>query len=299
MAGEKSTPTSGANAGDLNPATIADTDDSIHATKTHLRRALFDLAFKLRGSRTAPEQPGSRRWQGPFRPRSLPLTTPSVPVPFTAVRITDGFWKIKQDINREITVPFALQQCENSGRLKNFDLAAEVMRRRAAGEKDFQIKPPTQYPFDDTDVYKSIEAAVLCPQHGAGRRTGEKDGRMDPARRRRPGAGRLSLYLSHHAARHAQRRLGGKRALGERSRNSHELYDAGHLYEAGVAYYMATGKRSLLDVCQKNAELLWHVFGDGKWRLAPGHEIVEMGLVKLYRVTGDAALAATRENLSR
>ena len=69
--------------------------------------------------------------------------------------------------------------------------------------------------------------------------------------------------------------------------NSHELYDAGHLYEAGVAYYMATGKRSLLDVCLKNAELLWRVFGDGKWRLAPGHEIVEMGLVKLYRATGD------------
>ena len=70
-------------------------------------------------------------------------------------------------------------------------------------------------------------------------------------------------------------------------RNSHELYDAGHLYEAGVAYYMATGKRALLDVCLKNAELLWSVFGDGKWRLAPGHEIVEMGLVKLYRATGD------------
>ena len=69
--------------------------------------------------------------------------------------------------------------------------------------------------------------------------------------------------------------------------NSHELYDAGHLYEAGVAYYVATGKRSLLDVCLKNAELLWRVFGDGKWRLAPGHEIVEMGLVKLYRATGD------------
>ncbi len=68
---------------------------------------------------------------------------------------------------------------------------------------------------------------------------------------------------------------------------SHELYDAGHLYEAGVAYYQATGKRTLLDVCLKNAELLWKDFGDGQRRLAPGHQIVEMGLVKLYRVTGD------------
>ncbi len=94
---------------------------------------------------------------------SLPLVAadyPFHPVPFTAVRATGGFWQQKQEINRTVTVPFALQQCEESGRLKNFDLAAEVMRRRAAGEKDFSIKPPTIYPFDDTDAYKAIEGAA-------------------------------------------------------------------------------------------------------------------------------------------
>ncbi len=68
---------------------------------------------------------------------------------------------------------------------------------------------------------------------------------------------------------------------------SHELYNAGHLYEAGVAHFRATGKRTLLDICLKNAELLWKDFGDRKLRIAPGHQIVEMGLVKLYGVTND------------
>ncbi len=84
---------------------------------------------------------------------------PFQPVPFTSVRITGGFWQQKQEVNRKVTLPFAMRQCEESGRLRNFDLAAEVMRRRAAGEKGFQIKPPTIYPFDDTDAYKSIEGA--------------------------------------------------------------------------------------------------------------------------------------------
>ena len=60
---------------------------------------------------------------------------PYQPVPFTAVRVTGGFWARKQEVNRTVTVPFSLQQCEESGRLKNFDLAAEVMRRRAAGDE--------------------------------------------------------------------------------------------------------------------------------------------------------------------
>ena len=68
---------------------------------------------------------------------------------------------------------------------------------------------------------------------------------------------------------------------------SHELYNSGHLYEAGVAHFEATGRRTLLDICLRNAELLWREFGDGMHRLAPGHPIVEMGLVKLYRATND------------
>ena len=68
---------------------------------------------------------------------------------------------------------------------------------------------------------------------------------------------------------------------------SHELYNAGHLYEAAVAHYMATGKKSFLNIALKNADLVCSVFGPDKKHVAPGHEVVEMGLVKLYRITGN------------
>jgi DUF1680 family protein len=67
---------------------------------------------------------------------------------------------------------------------------------------------------------------------------------------------------------------------------SHELYNSGHLYEAAAAHFYATGKRHLLNIALKNADLVCSVFGPGKKHVAPGHEIVEMGLVKLYRITG-------------
>jgi DUF1680 family protein len=65
------------------------------------------------------------------------------------------------------------------------------------------------------------------------------------------------------------------------------LYNLGHLYEAAVAHYQATGKRSLLDIAIKTADLLDRTFGPGKQSIWPGHQITEMGLAKLYRVTGD------------
>jgi DUF1680 family protein len=92
-------------------------------------------------------------------PAALAADYPMQPVPFTAVRLTQGFWAERQEVNRTVTVPFALKQCEDSGRLRNFDLAADTMRRRAAGEPGFQHQPPTQYPFDDSDAYKVIEGA--------------------------------------------------------------------------------------------------------------------------------------------
>ena len=68
---------------------------------------------------------------------------------------------------------------------------------------------------------------------------------------------------------------------------SHELYNAGHLYEAAVAHFQATGKRTLLDVALKNADLVASVFGPDKRHGFPGHQVIEMGLVKLFRVTGN------------
>jgi len=213
---------------------------------------------------------------------------PVQPVPFTAVRVTGGFWQTKQEVNRTVTLPFAMQQCEDSGRLRNFDLAAATMRRRAAGEKDFQNQPPTQFPFDDTDAYKAIEGAsyVLSMKPDAA-----LDKHLDAWITRIAAAqepdGYLYTFRTMHPDSPGHKWVGQKRWEKDPDL-SHELYNAGHLYEAGVAHFQATGKRTLLDVCLKNAELLWHDFGDGTLRIAPGHQIVEMGLVKLYRVTNDA-----------
>jgi DUF1680 family protein len=234
-----------------------------------------------------------------LRPGSLPAGTPSPgaaqpahdylvqPVPFTSVRITDGFWKAKQDTNRKVTIPFAFEQCEASGRLKNFDLAAEVMRRRAAGQKDFRITPPTIYPFDDTDVYKSIEAAAYALSMGPDPQLEKKvDGWIAHIAAAQEPDGYLYTFRTMHPDSPGNKWVGQNRWEKD-PQLSHELYDLGHLYEAGVAYYQATGKRTLLDICLKNAELLWRDFGDGQLRIAPGHQIIEMGLVKLYRATGD------------
>ncbi len=212
---------------------------------------------------------------------------PYQPVPFTAVRVTGGFWQKRQEVNRTVTVPFALQQCVESGRLKNFDLAAEVMRRRAAGEKDFQITPPTIYPFDDTDAYKAIEGAsyVLSMQRDAALER-QLDGWISRIAAAQEPDGYIYTFRTMHPDSPGHKWVGQQRWDLD-PKLSHELYNAGHLYEAGVAHFQATGKRVLLDVCLKNAELLWQVFGEGRRRLAPGHEIVEMGLVKLYRATGD------------
>jgi DUF1680 family protein len=212
---------------------------------------------------------------------------PFQPVPFTAVRVTGGFWQQRQEVNRTVTVPFALQQCEESGRLKNFDLAAEVMRRRAAGEKDFSITPPTIYPFDDTDAYKAIEGAsyVLSMQRDTALEK-QLDGWIARITAAQEPDGYLYTFRTMHPDTPGHKWVGQERWEKDPDL-SHELYNAGHLYEAGVAHFQATGKRTLLDVCLKNAALLWRDFGDGKRRIAPGHQIVEMGLVKLYRVTGD------------
>jgi DUF1680 family protein len=213
---------------------------------------------------------------------------PVQPVPFTSVHITGGFWQRKQEINRTVTLPFALQQCEDSGRLKNFDLAAETMRRRAAGEKDFQIQPPTLFPFDDTDAYKAIEGAsyVLSMQRDPALEQ-RLDGWIARIAAAQEPDGYLYTFRTMHPDSPGHKWVGQKRWEKD-PELSHELYCAGHLYEAGVAHFQATGKRTLLDICLRNAELLWHDFGDRRLRIAPGHQIVEMGLVKLYRVTNDA-----------
>ena len=206
---------------------------------------------------------------------------PVKPVPFTSVHVNDVFWAPRIETNRKVTIPAAFQKDEETGRVDLFIRAAKALR----GEPLENKKAPG-YPFDDTDVYKVIEGASyslsvhpdpkldayvddLIAKIAAAQ---EKDGYLYTTRSINP--------QSPHIWASPERWL-------LEGVDSHELYDLGHLYEAAVAHYQATGKRTLLDVALRSAELLDKTFGPGKASIWPGHQIIEMGLAKLYRVTGD------------
>ena len=206
---------------------------------------------------------------------------PVQPVPFTAVHLNDVFWAPRIETNRTETVPFAFQQCELSGRVDNFIRAAKALR----GEKLENTKPPG-YPFDDTDLYKVIEGASYTLSV---RPDPKLDAFVDSLIEKIAAAQEPDGYL--YTTRtinpaHPHPWAGQQRWERERD-DSHELYNLGHLYEAAVAHYQATGKRTLLDVALRSADLLVDTFGPGKRSIWPGHQITEMGLAKLYRVTGN------------
>lgn len=212
---------------------------------------------------------------------------PVQPVPFTDVSFTGGLWHDRQEINNKVTLPFALDQCESSKRMVNFDLAAETLKRRAAGDKDFQHKPPTQYPFDDSDVYKVLEGAAFCLSVRPDAKLQQRlEGIIARVGAAQEPDGYLYTWRTMHPDSPAHDWIDPQRWLKDPGL-SHELYNLGHLYEAGVAYEQATKSKTLLDICLKSAELVHKDFGDGEPVIAPGHQVIEMGLAKLYRKTGD------------
>ncbi|MFO0827620.1 MAG: glycoside hydrolase family 127 protein [Phycisphaerales bacterium] len=193
------------------------------------------------------------------------------PVPFTAVKLTDRFWAPRAEAARKVTIPTCFRQCEQTGRIANFD--------RAAG------KDPTPFQgncYDDSDVYKVIEgAAYSLAQHP----DPELDAYLDALIARIAAAQESDGYLYTIAT--ANKRP--KDARWKDERWSHETYCAGHLFEAAVAHYQATGKKSLLDVAQRFANLLVEEFLKNGRPEVPGHEEVEIGLVRLYRITHEQA----------
>ena len=144
----------------------------------------------------------------------------------------------------------------------------------------------TQFPFDDTDIYKIIEGASYSIQLFPNK---DLEARIDTliyyiGKAQEPDG---YLYTARTAGNpEKMHEWVGKNRWEKDPELSHELYNCGHLYEAAVAHYQATGKRTLLDIAIKNADLLVKDFGPGKLAYEPGHQIVEMGLVKMYRVTG-------------
>jgi len=204
------------------------------------------------------------------QPKDYPVQS----VNFTAVQFTDNFWLPRMKINHTITIPASFARCESTGRVKNFEMAAAHSGKFC-----------TTFPFDDTDIYKTIEGASfslsLCPDK---KLEAYIDSLIDKvAKAQEPDGYLYTARTINPAQPHAW--AGAERWVKEREL-SHELYNSGHLYEAAYAHYYATGKKNLLNIALKNADLVCSVFGAGKRHVAPGHEIVEMGLVKLYRITG-------------
>ena len=196
---------------------------------------------------------------------------PVQPVPFTAVHVTDKFWAPKIETNRSVTIPSAFAQCERTGRVENFIRAAEAIR----GENLKDRRPPG-YPFDDTDVYKVIEgASYTLSVHPDPKLDSYVDSLIAKIAAAQEKDGYLYTTRSIDPE-HPHPWSGTERWQNEEV-NSHELYDLAHLYEAAVAHYQATGKRNLLDVAIKSADLLTRTFGPGKRKIYPGHQNISNG----------------------
>ena len=209
-----------------------------------------------------------------------PNDYPIQPVPFTSVKLTDHFWAPRILRNAEVTIPIAFSYCESTGRVKNFEIAGGLDTGRFK----------TIYPFDDSDVFKIIEGAAYSLQTYP---NAELNAYLDTLINKIGLAQEDDGYLYTNrtiAEMHGGEGLhkwAGKNRWELDSILSHELYNLGHLYEAAVAHYQATGKRTLLDIAIKSAELVNRDFGYDRVKVWPGHQVIEMGLVKLYRATGD------------
>lgn len=190
-------------------------------------------------------------------------------VPFTQVKIRDKFWAPRQEINRTVSLPHSLQMLEKFGNIKDLKLAAE-------GARDGHPGPV----YIDSDLYKALEAISYSladvPDEALERKLDEIIALIAAAQQP---DGYLNTWFQIMAPQDRWKNL----------RDKHELYCAGHLFEAAVAHHQATGKRTLLDVAVRFADYIDSVFGDGPGKRMgyPGHEEIELALFKLWRVTGE------------
>ena len=204
-----------------------------------------------------------------------PPQGPWTAVPFTEVELTDDFWAPRMVVNREVTIPHLFEQNRVTGRVANFERATSRADGLYEGRR-----------FNDTDIYKALEAAAyaLDREHDAALEAAvdelieliaaaqQPDGYLFPA---------LTVDPENPA------KGVGTRRWQHVTVGSHELYNAGHLIEAAVAHARATGKRTLLDVAVRFADRIDEDFGPNALHDIPGHEEIELALVKLADLTGE------------
>ncbi len=193
--------------------------------------------------------------------------TPLTPVSYRNVSFSDGFWANRIEKIRKVTLPIEYRALETTGRIDAWKLK-------------WKKGDPEPHIFWDSDSAKWIEAAAYClGAHANPKLEKQVDAVIDLIERAQKPDGYLNIYFTTVAK-------------GKRWTNlafAHELYCAGHLMEAAVAYFEATGKRKLLDVMCRYTDYIDSVFGaeKGKIRGYSGHPEIELALVKLYRTTGE------------
>jgi len=191
------------------------------------------------------------------------------PVPVGATRLEDGFWAPRLELLREATLPSQHRLLEETGRMFNF--------RRASGRAEGEF---SGFYFNDSDVYKWLEAVGFALAYSP------DEGLRDTARgvikevsTAQDADGYLDTYFAFERRSERWRNL----------RDLHELYCAGHLIQAAIAFHRATGDRELLDAATSFADNIASIFGPSKQSGTPGHPEIEMALVELYRLTGEEA----------
>lgn len=204
------------------------------------------------------------------------------PVPFTDVHITDQFWKQRLDVMQNTTIRYAFEKCDQAGQIRNFEYAGMIV----SGEKLVgELTVQSSNPYDDAEVYKVLEGAsyVLKVSPDA-ELENYCDGVIDKIVSAQEPDGYLQTFFTIHNPLHPW--YGGEKWKMDWNL-SHETFNVGELIECGIAYYQATGKNKLLNCAIKAADNMLSVFNEDGIKMAPGHAVVEMALVRLYELTGE------------
>lgn len=189
------------------------------------------------------------------------------PVPYYDVNITGGLWAERMETDRTVTIPHNLLKLETEERINNLRKAAGLISGNYIG-----------YVFNDSDVYKVIEAVGYSLRlHPDAALEATADDIIDIIEAAQWEDGYLNSYYTLVEPENRWTNIAW----------NHELYCAGHLFEGAVAYYQTTGKDKILNVSTKFVDHLLDVFGPGKNMYPPGHQEVELALIKLYHLLGD------------
>ena len=227
-----------------------------------------------------------------YRETAVANGYPYTQVPFTSVKIAhDSFWGARLKAAREVTVPLAFSKCESEHRYRNFDMAAYTLCHPGhAGLQtpEWDVSKVMGLPFDDTDVYKTIEgASYLLQAYPDNKLKAYIDSVLNIVGAAQEPDGYLYTARTINPS-HPHKWSGTKRWAKEEDL-SHELYDLGHMVDAACAHFQATGSRKFLDIACRYADCVCREVGAGSGQamVVPGHQIAEMALARLYTLTGE------------